>query len=98
MPTRGRHTFKAVGHRCGMSEKVIDAICGHAPASVGRAYGEPMLTDKAAELAKFPRYECDASLAASALLRLSRRLAVTPSREHEAGYKTLIEDSLTVGS
>ena len=50
-----RHTFKAIGFRCGMSEKVIDAIVGHAPANVGRGYGEPTLTDKARELTKFPR-------------------------------------------
>jgi hypothetical protein len=48
-------TFKQVAHRAGLSEKVIDAIVGHAPASVGRAYGEPTLQDKAAALAKFPR-------------------------------------------
>jgi integrase len=51
-----RHTFKQVAHRAGLSEKVIDAIVGHAPASVGRAYGEPTLQDKAAALARFPRY------------------------------------------
>ena len=52
-----RHTFKAIAFRCGMSEKIIDAIVGHAPASVGRAYGEPTLADKAAALSKFPRYK-----------------------------------------
>jgi integrase len=51
-----RHTFKAVGFRSGISEKVLDAIVGHAPASVGRGYGEPTLADKAEELRKFPRY------------------------------------------
>jgi integrase len=52
-----RHTFKAVGFRCGIPEKVLDAIVGHAPASVGRGYGEPTLGDKAQELRKFPRYK-----------------------------------------
>jgi integrase len=52
-----RHTFKAVGFRSGISEKVLDAIVGHAPASVGRGYGEPTLLDKAKELRKFPRYK-----------------------------------------
>ena len=52
-----RHTFKALGFRCGMSEKVLDAIVGHAPATVGRGYGEPTLVDKAQELRKFPRYK-----------------------------------------
>ena len=51
-----RHTFKAIGFRCGMSEKVLDAIVGHAPATVGRGYGEPTLADKAEELRKYPRY------------------------------------------
>jgi integrase len=50
-----RHTFKATAFRAGMSEKVIDAIVGHAPASVGRGYGAPTLADKASELAKYPR-------------------------------------------
>jgi integrase len=53
-----RHTFKAVGHRCGISEKLLDAIVGHAPASVGRGYGEPTLADKAKALEQFPRYKC----------------------------------------
>lgn len=51
-----RHTFKAIGFRCDMPEKVIDAIVGHTPASVGRGYGAPTLADKASALAKFPRY------------------------------------------
>jgi integrase len=48
-----RHTSKAVGFRSGISERVLDAIVGHAPASVGRGYGEPTLSDKAKELRKF---------------------------------------------
>ena len=55
-----RHTFKAIGFRCGISERLLDAIVGHAPASVGRGYGEPTLADKAQELRKFPRYKCGA--------------------------------------
>jgi len=51
-----RHTFKAMGFRCSIPEKVLDAIVGHAPVSVARAYGEPTLVDKAQELGKFPRY------------------------------------------
>jgi integrase len=50
-----RHTFKAIGDRSGMREKIIDAIVGHAPATVGRGYGAPTLADKAQELRKFPR-------------------------------------------
>jgi integrase len=51
-----RHTFKAQGFRCGIREKVLDAIVGHAPASVGRGYGEPTLRDKAQALRSFPKY------------------------------------------
>lgn len=51
-----RHTFKATAFRCGIPEKIIDAIVGHVPATVGRGYGDPTLADKARELAKFPRY------------------------------------------
>jgi integrase len=51
-----RHTFKLIGSRYGMREHILDAICGHAPASVGRGYGTPDLIDKAKELKKFPRY------------------------------------------
>jgi integrase len=51
-----RHTFKAIGDRNGMREKIIDAIVGHAPATVGRGYGAPTLADKAAELKTFPRF------------------------------------------
>jgi integrase len=52
-----RHTFKAIGYRCGLTEKVLDAIVGHAPATVGRGYGEPTLADKAEELRKFVSFE-----------------------------------------
>jgi integrase len=52
-----RHTFKHIGHRDDISERLLDHICGHAPATVGRAYGDPTLRDLAAALKKFPRYE-----------------------------------------
>ena len=52
-----RHALKAIAFRSSISEKVLDAIVGHAPATVGRAYGEPKLADKANEIRKFPRYK-----------------------------------------
>jgi integrase len=53
-----RHTFKHIGSRDDIiSERLLDYICGHAPATVGRAYGEPTLKDLAAALTKFPKYE-----------------------------------------
>ncbi len=56
-PTHGwRHTFKQVAERVGISEKVSDAITGHAAATVGRSYGAPTVEDMAEALKKFPRY------------------------------------------
>ena len=56
-PNHGwRHTFKAIGRRVGISDKVLDDICGHAPASIGQGYGPAFLEDMAAALSKFPRY------------------------------------------
>jgi len=52
-----RHTFKQIAERHGISERISDAITGHAPATVGRAYGSPTIEDMAAGLAKFPRYK-----------------------------------------
>jgi integrase len=54
-----RETFKQIGHRYDISERILDAIAGHAPISVGRSYGLPTLGDMAAALKKFPRYEID---------------------------------------
>ena len=52
-----RHTFKQVGHRNDISERLLDAIVGHTPLNVGRDYGPPTLNDMAAALQRFPRYE-----------------------------------------
>jgi integrase len=52
-----RHTFKQIGHRPDIiSERLLDAIVGHAPRDVGRGYGVPTLKDKADALERFPRY------------------------------------------
>jgi integrase len=52
-----RHTFKQIGNRNDISERILDEIVGHTPLSVGRGYGTPTLKDMAAALRKFPRYE-----------------------------------------
>jgi integrase len=54
-----RHTFKQIGSRNNMREHILDAICGHSPAYIGRGYNTPTLGDKAEELKKFPRYGLD---------------------------------------
>jgi integrase len=52
-----RHLFKQLAYRAGISERLIDEICGHAPASIGRGYGKPTVSDLAAALVKFPKFE-----------------------------------------
>jgi integrase len=52
-----RHTFKQIADRVNISEKLSDAITGHAPANVARSYGAPSVGDMAEALKKFPRYE-----------------------------------------
>jgi integrase len=51
-----RHTFKAQAERVGITEKISDAITGHAASTVGRSYGAPLAEDMAKALQKFPRY------------------------------------------
>jgi hypothetical protein len=52
-----RETFKQIGHRHDISERLLDAIAGHAPISTGRGYGLPTLGDMALAMKKFPRYD-----------------------------------------
>jgi integrase len=61
-PTHGwRHTFKQIADRHGISDRVSDAITGHAPPTEGRAYGAPTLEDMAKALKLFPWYEAGPS-------------------------------------
>jgi integrase len=52
-----RHTFKQIADRSGISERVSDAITGHAPQTVARSYGQPTLADMAEALKRFPRHK-----------------------------------------
>jgi integrase len=52
-----RHTFQRIADRLGITEKMSDAITGHAPASVGRSYGMPTVGDMAEALKRFPKYD-----------------------------------------
>ncbi|MGN6311879.1 MAG: tyrosine-type recombinase/integrase [Xanthobacteraceae bacterium] len=57
-PTHGwRHTFKLLADRAGISEKMSDAITGHAPVNEARKYGRAPVQDMAEALKKFPRYQ-----------------------------------------
>ncbi|MBH5370454.1 hypothetical protein [Bradyrhizobium glycinis] len=54
-----RHLFKRIGDEVGMSERINDAITGHAPPTEGRKYGPPKVASMAEALKKFPRYKLD---------------------------------------
>lgn len=54
-----RHTFKAMALRVGIDERYSDAITGHSPPTIGRAYTKPLPEDLAEALTKFPRYKLD---------------------------------------
>lgn len=55
-PNHGwRHRFKTVGMDAGIDGRVLDAICGHAPSTVGEAYGNVTLKAKADAMARMPR-------------------------------------------
>jgi len=59
-PSHGwRHRFKTVGREAGVSDRVLDAICGHAPANVGDSYGEVNLRTQADAMTKIPRLKVD---------------------------------------
>jgi integrase len=56
-PNHGwRHMFKTIGRDAGIEDSVLDVICGHAPKSVGGAYGSVTLAGQRAALARFPRF------------------------------------------
>jgi hypothetical protein len=51
-----RHLFKKLANKVSISERTSDVITGHAPATVGRRYGQADLDDMATALKTFPRY------------------------------------------
>jgi integrase len=52
-----RHRFKTVGLEAGIGHRILDHIQGHAPASVGGAYGDVTLKAQASAIHRMPRYE-----------------------------------------
>lgn len=55
-PNHGwRHRFKTVGMEAGIAPRVLDAIQGQAPSSVGDTYGDVTVRTIAAAVAKLPR-------------------------------------------
>ena len=57
LPNHGwRHRFKTVGLEVGIEQRVLDAIQGHAPDSVGATYGEVTVKAQGAAIAKMSAY------------------------------------------
>lgn len=55
-PNHGwRHRFKTVGMEAGIAPRILDAIQGQAPRSVGDSYGDVTLNTMAAAIAKLPK-------------------------------------------
>lgn len=56
-PNHGwRHLFKTLARRAGIAPEVRDAIQGHAPRSVGEAYGEWPVDVLAEAISRFPKF------------------------------------------
>jgi integrase len=53
-----RHAFRRTAARH-IEERLIDAICGHSPISIGRGYGTPSIEDKVVAIWQFPRIELE---------------------------------------
>lgn len=57
-PNHGwRHTFKTIGREVGIEGFILEAICGHAPDTVGKQYGSVTVKTMANALERFPRFE-----------------------------------------
>ena len=57
-PNHGwRHRFKTVGMEAGIDHRILDAIQGHAPGTVGGGYGEVTLRTQAEAISRLPWIE-----------------------------------------
>ncbi|MDA9398554.1 hypothetical protein XH79_06960 [Bradyrhizobium sp. CCBAU 45389] len=75
-PTHGwRHTFKQIAERSGISEKIHDAITGHAAPTEGRKYSAPTVEDMSEALQRFPRYQVGGNSQAEQLQQKKRKTA-----------------------
>jgi hypothetical protein len=52
-----RHTFKTIGREAGIEDSVLDAICGHAPSTVGATYRGVSLAAQRMAFERFPRLD-----------------------------------------
>lgn len=51
-----RHTFKTRGAEAGIEHRVLDAICGHSPRTVGETYTEVTIKAMISAIERFPQY------------------------------------------
>lgn len=57
-PNHGwRHRFKTLGREIGYSDRVVDAICGHAGRTAGDDYGDVSISAKARVIDALPSYK-----------------------------------------
>lgn len=57
-PSHGwRHRFKTLGREIGASDRVVDAIQGHAGTTAGDAYGDVSIVARARVITQFPEYD-----------------------------------------
>lgn len=70
-PNHGwRHLFKSIGREAGIADSVLDAICGHAPSTIGGSYGDVSLKAQRDAFARFPRFEVSKAVRARRRARL----------------------------
>ena len=56
-PNHGwRYTFKTVGSEAGIQDRILDAICGHRPRTIGETYTAATLPAKVRAMESFPRF------------------------------------------
>lgn len=61
-PNHGwRHRFKTIGRELGYSDRVVDAICGHAGRTAGDNYGDVSILAKSKVIDALPHYKVDMS-------------------------------------
>jgi integrase len=57
-PNHGwRHRFKTIGQEVEISDRVLDAVQGHAPRTAGDNYGDVTIATKKKAIDKLPRYD-----------------------------------------
>ena len=64
-----RNTFKTIGREASIEDSALDAVCGHAPSSVGEGYGSVSIAAQRRAFERFPRYASSACAETPALAK-----------------------------